>query len=69
MNLTIEESYKVMIDFLEKYYERTKSDDVGGLLGDMMLLGNGLTADPASWNDWLNIKLSSYVLVLPLANL
>lgn len=53
MNLTIEEAYKSMIDFLEKYYDRINSDDVGGLLSDMMLIDKGITADPASWYDWI----------------
>lgn len=53
MNLTIEEAYKSMINFLEKYYQRTNSDDIGGLLGDIMLIDEGRTADPASWHDWI----------------
>lgn len=53
MNLTIEEAYKSMVEFLEMYYERTSSDDVGSLLGDMVILGDAKTADPAAWNDWL----------------
>lgn len=53
MKLTIEEAFKSMVLFLEGYYERTGSDDVGGLLGDMMILDDGTTADPAAWNDWL----------------
>jgi len=39
--------------FLEKYYESTKSDDVGALLGSMMILGDGGTADPAVWEEWI----------------
>ncbi|EHI99783.1 hypothetical protein CDLVIII_3209 [Clostridium sp. DL-VIII] len=53
MNLTIEEAYKSMVNFLEKYYQRTNSVDIGGLLGDIMLIGEGITADTASWHDWL----------------
>ena len=53
MNLTIEEAYKSMVNFLEKYYQRTNSDDIGGLLGDIMIMDEGITADPASWHDWL----------------
>ncbi|WP_017211372.1 hypothetical protein [Clostridium beijerinckii] len=53
MNLTIEEAYKSMVNFLEKYYQRTNSDDIGGLLGDIMLIDEGRTADPASWHDWI----------------
>ncbi len=39
--------------FLEDYYEQTHSDDVGALLGDIQLLEDGMTADPAVWDDWL----------------
>jgi len=52
--LTTQEAFVAMRSFLEGYYERTKSDDVGALLGDMQLLGDGLTADPAIWEDWLS---------------
>ncbi|NRT73605.1 hypothetical protein [Clostridium beijerinckii] len=65
MNLTIEEAYKSMVNFLEKYYQRTNSDDIGGLLGDIMLIDEGITADPASWDDWLEsvgrIKSEKYI--------
>ncbi|MGE5405401.1 MAG: hypothetical protein ACM3PP_10750 [Candidatus Saccharibacteria bacterium] len=51
--LTILEAFKAMIAFLEGFYERTGSDDVGGLLGGMIFLEDGKTADPAAWEDWL----------------
>jgi hypothetical protein len=31
---------------------RTKSDELGGLLGGMSILEDGSTADPAIVNDW-----------------
>ena len=40
--------------FLERFYENTHSDDVGALLGDMSVLGDGGTADPAAWEDWMD---------------
>jgi hypothetical protein len=52
-NLTVNEAYAAMFVFLEKYYERTKSDDVGGMLGQICLLSDGSTADPATWGHWL----------------
>ncbi|NRT79461.1 hypothetical protein [Clostridium beijerinckii] len=65
INLTIQEAYKSMVNFLEKYYQRTNSDDIGGLLGDIMLIDEGITADPASWDDWLEsverIKSEKYI--------
>lgn len=47
------EAYKAMVKFLEKYYNRTKSDDIASLLGDMILIEAEKTADPAAWEDWL----------------
>ena len=47
-------AYSAMYEFLVEYYERTKSDDVGALLGGMSLLADGNTADPAIWADWMN---------------
>ena len=49
----IEEAFKSMVLFLEGYYDRTHSNDVGSLLGDMILLDDGTTADTAAWIDWL----------------
>ena len=42
-----------MVLFLESFYERTKSDDIVGLLSDLILLEDGSTADPAAWDDWM----------------
>jgi len=52
--LTIRQAYEAMLLFLEGLYERTKSDDLGALLGDLQILDDGGTADPAAWQDWLN---------------
>ena len=53
MILNEKEAYNAMVSFLDSYYQRTKSDDVGSLLGDLMMLSDGTTADPAAWEDWL----------------
>jgi hypothetical protein len=50
--VTDKEAFLAMFAFLEDYYARTKSDDVGALLGSLSLLPDGDTADPASWQDW-----------------
>lgn len=51
--LTTQQAFEAMVLFLEGFYERTQSDDVGGLLGDLILLEDGETADPAAWDDWM----------------
>ena len=51
--LTFQEAFTAMQLFLEDYYERTHSDDVGALLGGIQLLEDGMTADPAVWDEWL----------------
>jgi hypothetical protein len=52
--LTNLQAFNAMRKFLEGYYERTNSDDVGSLLGDLQLLsGGGGTFDPAAWHDWI----------------
>ena len=50
--LTLDEAYDAMFDYLDKYYDRTKSDDVGSLLGEMSLLQDGNSADSAALEDW-----------------
>ena len=50
--LASRETYEAMIAFLERHYELTKSEDVGGLLGSMRLLDDGVSADPAMGSDW-----------------
>lgn len=52
-HLTTKQAYLVMFQFFDAYYWRTKSDNMGTLLGGMSLLDDGDTADPAMWEDWL----------------
>ena len=51
--VTINEAYRSMVYFLEDYYELTKSDEIGGMLGGLALLSDGRPADDACWEDWL----------------
>ncbi|TDF94151.1 hypothetical protein [Paenibacillus piri] len=53
-NVSELDAFKAMVLFLEDYYDRTKSDDVGSLLGDLIILADGSTADPAVWKEWLD---------------
>lgn len=50
--LSKREAYAAMYAFLEAIYERTRSDELGVLLGGMSLLEDGGTADPGVWHDW-----------------
>ena len=49
--LTHEEAYKAMFVFLESYYDRSKSDDIGRLL-DSLSLVEGKPIDQVLWDDW-----------------
>lgn len=49
--LTGEQAYAAMYYFLDQFYQRTQSDDVGGLLGSMSLVA-GEPADSAIGGDW-----------------
>ncbi|SMQ58554.1 hypothetical protein SAMN06295905_0099 [Devosia lucknowensis] len=51
--MTEAEAYSAMFAFLDDYYRRTKSDDVGALLGSMSLMADGRPADDAIWAEWL----------------
>ena len=47
-NVTKIQAFNAMRKFLEMYYTRTLSDDVGSLLGDLQMTAEGETADPAA---------------------
>lgn len=44
--------YRMMFDYLDSLYQRTRADELGGLLGCMSLLGDGEPADPSYGPDW-----------------
>ena len=50
--LTNELAYRAMFAFLDTQFERSRSGDLGVLLGGMSLLRDGTPADPALWADW-----------------
>lgn len=52
ITMTSDQAYAAMFYFLEDYYSRGHSDEIGGMLGGMSLLGDGSTADPAVKSDW-----------------
>lgn len=47
-------AYMAMFEFLLQYAKRTHSDDVLALLGDLSVLPDGTTADPATVADWVS---------------
>jgi hypothetical protein len=51
--LTIDEAYDAVVDYLDKYYNRTGyTGGIGALLSEMYLLTDGTSADPAALEDW-----------------
>ena len=53
--LTPKEAYAAMYLFLCELYRKAGYDQLAGILGDMSLLDDGTTADPAYWQDWLRM--------------
>lgn len=51
--ITVGQAYDAMLRFLNIYWSETKSDDVGGLLGELQMAGDGLPMDGRNWNRWL----------------
>jgi hypothetical protein len=52
--LTEYQAFKAMFIFVRTYYEQIGTAvDVGSLLGDIQLVEDGMPADPAMWQDWL----------------
>jgi hypothetical protein len=50
--MTSDQAYAAMFFFLEDFYQRTHSDEIGGLLGSMSVLADGSPADGAIVADW-----------------
>jgi hypothetical protein len=51
--LTLKEAYAAMYEYLKQQQDLMASDELGGLLGGMSLLADGMPADPAVWADWM----------------
>ncbi|SUC82805.1 Uncharacterised protein [Pannonibacter phragmitetus] len=51
-SLTLQEAYLAMFSFLEDYYSRTKSDEIGSMLSGLCLMSDGKPMDPAYWSEW-----------------
>lgn len=53
MMLTVQEAYAAIFRYLEQHYGRTQAADVGALLGDLQLTGEGEPFDPTVWQEWI----------------
>jgi len=62
--LTSQQAYLAMFAFLEAEFRLTASDEIGGLLGEMSLLADGVPADSAvreQWNSAVQLALAGDV--------
>ena len=51
-NLSKKNAYLAMFSFLEDYYARTNSGEIGSLLSGMCLMTDGMPMDRAYWDEW-----------------
>jgi hypothetical protein len=51
--LSTRDAYAAMFRFLEAYYARAGSDELGALLGGLAIDDDGRPMDPPAWTDWL----------------
>lgn len=56
MEMNLRQSYLAMFYLLDEYYDVTKNDILGSLLGSLnpFLFSDGMPADQAAWIDWEN---------------
>ena len=56
VELTAKQAYRAMLNFLEQEYERTKSDDIAGLLSSLSweITGDAGPAGTGAWQDWMD---------------
>ena len=50
--VTVRQAYLGMFEYLRRYYERGKSDEIGSMLGELSLLQDEGSADPAAMADF-----------------
>ncbi|HEY1662586.1 MAG TPA: hypothetical protein VGI03_09225 [Verrucomicrobiae bacterium] len=54
--VSLQTAFVIMQRYLDWYYKHTSKDvEVGSLLGDVQMLQDGGTGDPAALGDWLTI--------------
>ncbi|MEM6384438.1 MAG: hypothetical protein AAF739_17345 [Pseudomonadota bacterium] len=52
-NLTTQQAFLAMLAFLEIHFQRFGPGEIGTVLGEISLLPDGGTFDPAAWDDWV----------------
>ncbi len=52
--ITLEEAFKAMFVFLDRYYDRGGGGELADVLSDIQLMSDGKPADPAQWKDWID---------------
>ncbi len=50
--LTVDDAYDTTYDFLNKYYRKTKSEDLIIIVSDMPFFADGISANPSTQEDW-----------------
>jgi len=58
--ITIKQAFFAMKNYLDDFYFKTHSDDVGAFLGACNWFEDGGTFDPAMWDDWVKIAKENY---------
>ncbi len=55
MNITLSplQAFNAMTKLLDEYYSKTKSGDIGVLLGGMSFLEDDCTVDAGAWSVWI----------------
>lgn len=56
------QAFNTMTQFLDSYYKKNLSDDLGILLSSMEFLEDNETVDAATWDDWINILGENHTL-------
>jgi len=52
--ITVEQGYRAMLLFLDEYFQLTRADEIGALLGGLSLTEDGKSMDPAMWDEWVS---------------
>jgi hypothetical protein len=53
LTMTERQGFDAMVLFLKEWYRQTKYDQIGIVLGELKMLPDGRTSDPAAWSDWM----------------